>query len=44
MVPEPLQGQRFRVERAPGGVRITAFMDHGEPAAWVVPSRPAPTA
>ena len=37
MVPEPLQGWRFRVERAPGGVRIRAFMDKGEPAAWVVP-------
>jgi hypothetical protein len=39
VVPEPLQGWRFRVERAPGGVRIRAFMDNGEPAAWVVPGR-----
>jgi hypothetical protein len=36
-VPEPFQGLRFRVEPAPGGVRVTAFPDKGEPAAWVVP-------
>ncbi len=39
VVPEPLQGWRFRVERAPGGVRIRAFMDNGEPAARIVPAR-----
>ena len=38
VVPEPLQGWRFRVERAPGGVRIRAFMANGEPAAWIVPA------
>ena len=38
VVPEPLQGRRFRVERAPGGVRIRAFMDNGKPAAWIVPA------
>ena len=32
-------GWRSRVEPAPGGVRVTAFMDNGEPAAWVVPGR-----
>ena len=41
VVPEPFQGWRFRVELVAGGVRVTAFMDKGEPAAWVVPSRPA---
>ena len=40
VVPEPFQGWRFRVERAPGGVRIRAFMDNGEPAAWVIPALP----
>ena len=40
VVPEPLQGRRFRVEPAPGGVRVTAFMDTGDPAAWIVPRRP----
>ncbi len=38
VVLEPCQGWRFRVERAPGGVRIRAFMDNGEPAAWIVPT------
>ena len=37
VVPEPLQGWRFRVEPAHGGVRVTAFPGDGEPAAWVVP-------
>jgi hypothetical protein len=39
VVPEPLQGLRFRVEPVVGGVRVTAFVDEGEPAAWVVPRR-----
>ena len=39
VVPEPLQELRFRVEPVAGGVRITTFMDEGEPAAWVVPRR-----
>ena len=38
-MPEPLQGLRFRVEPVAGGVRVTAFVDEGEPAAWVVPRR-----
>ena len=37
VVPEPCEGLRFRVEIVAGGVRVTAFMDKGEPAAWVVP-------
>ena len=44
VVPEPFRGLRFRVEPVAGGVRITAFMDKGEPAAWVVPGRPASNA
>ena len=39
VVPEPFHGLRFRVEPVAGGVRVTAFMDKGEPAAWVVPTR-----
>ncbi len=39
VVPEPLHGLRFRVEPAPGGVRVTAFMGTGDPAAWIVPAR-----
>ena len=39
VVPEPLQGWRFRVEPVVGGARVTAFMDNGEPAAWIVPGR-----
>lgn len=39
VAPEPFQGWRFRVEVAPGGVRVRAFMDKGEPAAWIVPAR-----
>lgn len=38
VVPQPFQGWRFRVEPAPGGVRVRAFMDNGEPAAWIVPA------
>jgi len=44
VVPEPLQGLRFRVEPVADGVRVTAFVDEGEPAAWIVPARAAPTA
>ena len=44
VVPEPFEGMRFRVEPVPGGVRVTAFADKGEPAAWVVPGRPRPSA
>ena len=40
VVPEPFQGWRFRVELAPGGVRVSAFMGKGDPAVWVVPVRP----
>jgi len=36
VVPEPFQGLRFRVEPVAGGVRVTAFVRKGEPAAWVV--------
>ncbi len=39
VVPEPLQGWRFRVEPVVGGVRAATFMDNGEPTAWVVPGR-----
>ena len=39
VVPEPLQRWRFRVEPAHGGVRVTASMDNGEPATWIVPGR-----
>ena len=35
-----LEGWRFRVEVAPGGVRVAAFMEKGESAAWIVPARP----
>ena len=41
VVPEPFRRLRCRVERAPGEVRIRAFMDNAEPAAWVVPRREA---
>ena len=37
VVPVPLQGLRFRVEPVAGGVRVTAFVDEGEPAVWLVP-------
>ncbi len=39
-----LQGWRFRVEPALGGVRMVASAAGGEPAVWFVPSRPAPAA
>jgi hypothetical protein len=32
-----LQGWRFRVEVAPGGVRVVASTPGGEPALWFVP-------
>ncbi len=37
-VPGDLQGWRFRVEPAPGGVRVVASAPGGEPAAWFVPA------
>ena len=33
-----LQGWRFRVEPAPGGVRVVASAGRGEPAVWTVPA------
>ena len=33
-----LQGWRFRVEPAPGDVRVVASAGGGEPAAWFVPA------
>ncbi len=38
-VPGELQGWRFRVEPAPGGVRVVASAGGGEPAVWFVPGR-----
>jgi hypothetical protein len=38
-VPGELQGWRFRVEAAPGGVRVVASANGGEPAVWFVPGR-----
>ncbi len=38
-VPGDLQGWRFRVEPAPGGVRVVASADGSEPAVWFVPGR-----
>ena len=32
-----LEGLRFRVEPAPGGVRVVASAGEGEPDAWFVP-------
>ena len=37
-VPGELQGWRFRVEPAPGGVRVVASAGGGEPAEWIVPA------
>ena len=34
-----LQGWRFRLEVAPGGLRVVASAGRGEPAVWVVPGR-----
>ncbi len=39
VVPEPFHGLRFRVEPVARGVRVRAFADKGEPAAWIVPAR-----
>ena len=36
-VADDFQGWRFRVEPAPGGVRVIASAGRGEPAVWVVP-------
>jgi hypothetical protein len=38
-VPGELQGWRFRVEAVPGGVRVVASANGGEPAVWIVPGR-----
>ena len=38
VVPEPFHGLRFRVEPVARGVRVRAFADKGEPAAWIVPA------
>ena len=38
-VPGELQGWRFRLEPAPGGVRVVASAGRGEPAVWFVPAR-----
>jgi hypothetical protein len=38
-VPGELQGWRFRLELAPGGVRVIASAGGGEPAVWFVPGR-----
>ncbi len=38
-VPGELQGWCFRVEPAPGGVRVVAAANGGEPAVWFVPWR-----
>jgi hypothetical protein len=38
-VPGDLAGWRFRVEPAPGGVRVIASADGSGPAVWWVPGR-----
>ena len=38
-VPGELQGWRFRVEPAPGRVRVFASANGSEPAVWFVPGR-----
>ena len=44
-VPGELQGWRFRVEPAPGGVRVIASAGGGtEPMVWTVPAQPSRTA
>jgi hypothetical protein len=40
-VRERFHGWRFRVEPAPGGVRVVMSAAGGEPAAWFVPGRRA---
>ena len=37
-VPGEFQGWRFRVEPAPGGVRVVASASGGELAVWFVPA------
>ena len=37
-VRERFQGWYFRVEPAPGGVRVVASAGRGEPAVWFVPA------
>jgi hypothetical protein len=37
-----LQGWRFRLELAVGGVRVVAAAAGGQSAVWIVPGRPAP--
>ena len=37
-MPGELQGWRFRVEAAPGGVRVIASSGKGAPAVWFVPA------
>ncbi len=39
VVPEPFHGLRFRVEPVARGVRVRAFADKAEPAAWIVPAK-----
>ncbi len=39
VVLEALDGWCFRVELAPGGIRVSAFMGVGDPAVWFVPRR-----
>jgi hypothetical protein len=34
-----LQGWRFRLAIVAGGIRVSAYMGKGEPAAWTVPAR-----
>ncbi len=43
-VPGELQGWRFRVGAALGGLRVVASANGGEPAVWFVPNymRPVP--
>jgi hypothetical protein len=36
-----IQGWRFRVEPAPGGVAVLGSDGWGDPAVWVVPARRA---
>ncbi len=43
-VPGELQGWRFQEEPAPGGARVVASANGGEPAMRFVPGRPAPSA
>ncbi len=38
VVPEPLQGWRFRVEPAPGRAQVIASAEGGAPARWSVPT------